>query len=217
MQIFLKFSELKYLERFQKEGQLYCNSIQFFAKYPQESGIGDLYENVVEQHYHESGQMTMKLLDGSEKVIDFEAKDVAFKMMDTNHFVNIFCLYCIDSEKHIIGEKIKISDDMKKAGNYCMIIYNFGEFINRIQNELNKKNIQYKFDFIEYIDFSKYTGKKTVFQKPVQLSYQNEYRIAFKNDCPNAYEVFIGNIEDISIIYPTESIPEIIFGYQENN
>ena len=59
---------------------------------------------------------------------------------------------------------------------------------------------------MEYIDFSTYNGERSILQKDIKYSYQNEYRIMFSNDKINPLSVRIGSLEDISTIYDVEFI-----------
>ncbi|SHN13605.1 hypothetical protein [Mucilaginibacter sp. OK098] len=213
--IFLRFSNNEYLTRLQNEGHHYLNSIQTFAEYIDTVGRGDVYENIFEQDYSENGIIQIKFVDTpNAELKDFSYDNQSIKKMATEYFVNIFCLYSIDRANYKLGELIVIPDEMKDMGTHCLIIFKGAEFIRRLEQALKRKNFVYKLSLVKYVDYSKYTGKKTVFEKPIEYEYQKEYRIAIHNTSAKAIELFIGNIEDISYKCPVTELKNLSFNYK---
>lgn len=210
----LRFSTEEYLTKFQKDGHLYCNSIQSFSEYKDSVGRGDEYENVFEQIYSSNGTLTIKPMDSPEsETQEFAYRDQKLKMMATTHYVNVFCLYSINLSDHEEGKFIELPDEIKKLGTHCLIIFNVAEFVNRLKKALLNYGADYSLDFVKYVDYSKYIGKKTIFDKPIEFAYQKEYRIAIGNRSVSPIEINIGSIEDISIIRDSNETNELSFRY----
>jgi hypothetical protein len=214
--VFIRFSTDEYLTRFQMEGQIYLNSIQNFAKGKDVTGRDDEYENICEQFHSENDIIKIKFLNKPDSEFKhFKYENLNLKFNAPEHFINIFCLYAIKFTDYKIGEPIIIPDKMKEMDNntHCLIIANGGEFIRRLHETLKRKNYHFKTDFVEYIDFSTYTGKKTVFQKPIEYKYQREFRIAIQNTSCEPIELFLENIEDISYKIPISKLKDLSFDY----
>jgi hypothetical protein len=72
--------------------------------------------------------------------------------------------------------------------------------MKRIRSKFDEMSLTYHYNFIEYKDFSKYSGKKSLFQKDVSYSYQQEFRFLIKSEFKIAMNIEIGSLEDISKI-----------------
>jgi hypothetical protein len=75
-------------------------------------------------------------------------------------------------------------------------------------------NLTYKscLNHVEYLDLSRHTGEKSLFQKDVQYSWQEELRLIIHTDKHKMYDPFefsIGNIEEISEIIDLQNTPAI--------
>lgn len=214
MRVLIRCSTEERILRLQKEGQIFCKSIQYFATQPEEDGVGDKYENIFEQQYYKDGNMKITFA-GGEKV---EFKTYArFCHLAKEHYTNIYCLYALDSDDYQLGEEIHLPQQFKDMGQdytHIIVIYNEAEFFKRIKIAANKRKIPHKTANIDYVDFSTYTGKKDEFQKPIRLKYQNEVRVAFQTNSLDDFELFIGNIEDISTVCLKKDMTPIVFNYQ---
>jgi hypothetical protein len=86
---------------------------------------------------------------------------------------------------------------------YCLMILRQDLFVQRLQKAFAKLSFKTCMKLVEYTDLLKYSRPKTLFQKDINYSWQEELRIIlytekFKMDDP--YEFSIGSIEDISEI-----------------
>lgn len=208
---FIKYHPLEYLIELQN-GLLYCNPIQEFAKLAPIDGRGDKYEYVVKQTFGESA--ILELANGDLNITHIEGIRVKpyyciYNYYNKNFFANLFCLYALTPKQKSSIHKYELSDQIRAMGDYTMIINHPIEFLNRVKNALEKENILYHMDFIEYMDLYNLEGKKSYFQKPLRYSYQEEFRIMIKNDCEKVFKLDIGSIRDISAIYPTEHLKRV--------
>ena len=60
--------------------------------------------------------------------------------------------------------------------------------------------------FVEYKNFSKYTGFKTFFEKDLKFKDQKEYRLWIDYRREEDLNICIGNIEDISYLLPISEL-----------
>lgn len=99
-----------------------------------------------------------------------------------------------------MGEIFTIDIKMKGFGEYFLLIHDSQEFLKRVKMELKKLKLAFDGNFVDYLDLSKYTGKKSVFQKDLEYEYQQEYWIFIKNKTSDPIIIEIGSIDDISIL-----------------
>ncbi len=107
--------------------------------------------------------------------------------------------------------RLYVSTQMFPFGDTALIITNVDEFINRISKTVKSKG--YKIDGrpVEYFDESIYHGHVGLFKKRNSLEYMKEYRIVISAKMDNMpYELFIGDISDISMIIKAEDINKVM-------
>lgn len=120
------------------------------------------------------------------------------KITNENFKGNLFCM----SGFPIIegSNSISISSQFKKFGEYYLLILNQPEFFKRLHNVLIEKGIPYERKLVDYLDLKNFTGKKSIFVKDNDFSWQKEYRIFIKTDVTELQTFNIGNIEDITSV-----------------
>jgi hypothetical protein len=199
----MKFGEKENLERMQKDGILYCNTITYFANLEDEKR-GDFFESVRKLQYTEKGLFQVKPAnDPSAEWKSLNSFNVLFKEFFKEPLGNLFCMsaFKIKPQNEIstfnINEKFF---DFK----YCLLILRQDIFMERLRHALDNLEFKTHMDLVEYTDLHKYSGTKTLFQKDNKYNWQEEFRIVFytnKYEMKDPYEFSIGNIEDISEIY----------------
>lgn len=144
------------------------------------------------------------ILQGKRGSFGNNVMSIGNAMLGRNKPCNIYCLYsiffgCDDNVITKVDERI-----LSGLGEYCAIILNVEEFLNRVNRAVNsiphklKSDIQY--GFIDYID-TKYEPYIELgpFRKDKEFVYQNEFRIALELDRePQPLEYFeVGDLSDI--------------------
>ncbi|WP_188748605.1 hypothetical protein [Parapedobacter defluvii] len=130
--------------------------------------------------------------------------------VNNEHYVNIFCLYSVVDDFNFENQKdVWLSAKMQGRYRHFLLIVNPKEFLNRVRAVLDTMYKNTHYDKIKYCDIENRLGRKNCFEKPLKLSYQNEYRIAFQNTRENEEIINIGSIEDISIIMSVEECNRI--------
>jgi hypothetical protein len=208
---FLKFGKLENMAEFYKRGIMYCNPINYFTKI--EDGLlrGDDLENVTHLRYFESGNIAFVPVGEKPTKDSLTMPFRDAKMMDriVEPFGSVFCLYAINLLFKPFGEQFTITEKVKEFGDTFVLIHNTIEFLKRVKKAVDKRKLVSNGDMVEYIDFSKYSGEKSVFQKDIQFAYQQEWRLFIRNKRDKPLKITIGSIEDISIIVPTERIENL--------
>lgn len=216
---FVKYSELRFLQELQK-GDMYFNTIQYFAKAEESDGIGDRYENVYKQTFGATAQTNLRkeFHNSTIKMIRLPDGKYRSTYINDDFYANFFCLYSIMGNLDFDGHKdFLLSAEMKQTYDHFLLILNPKEFLNRVKTVLEGKVKQPHYAFIKYSDIDSRSGKKEYFEKPLRYSYQNEFRIAFQNTQEKAEVISIGSIEDISIILSVDECNRITLHKNKND
>jgi len=216
---FLKFGELPHMLDLQKKGVLYCNPVNYFTGIGDGNLRGDDMEDVTELIYMESGTALLgepekdPAIDG----IKMPFKNANFKGRIVQPFGNLFCLYTINFLEKQNDQQFTVDVQMKKFGGYFLLIHKPQEFLRRVKKAADKMKLVMQGDFVKYLDLSRYTGKKSVFQKDAHYSYQHEYRIFINYKKLEPIIVEVGNIDDISILCESNEIEKLVISGRKKN
>jgi hypothetical protein len=207
----MKFGTKEHLEQMQKEGVFFCNTISYFSKLEDDSR-GDPFESVVKLKYFERAIFQVKPVnDPSAEWKNLNSTNVLYKEYYNEPLGNLFCMSAF---KFSIGNDIstfQFDERFEKFG-HCLMIMNQPIFIERLETTLEKLPIKSCKKLVEYIDLTKYSGNKTLFQKDNKYSWQEEFRIVlntehYKMDHP--YKFSIGSIEDISQVFDLKKTKQL--------
>jgi hypothetical protein len=216
---FIKFGAYQHMLDFHTKGIIYCNSIDYFTEMDNMEIRGDELENVNELIYMESGEITLgkpeefPIING----MKMPFRDARFTSKIIEPFGNLYCLYTINLLNKPEGAVFNVDIKMKRFGEWFVFIHDSHEFLKRVKSKLNELKLSFDGNFVEYENLKKYTGKKTIFQKDLDYEYQQEYRIFIRNKERMPYIIEIGNIEDISIVCPSENIEHLqISGHKKD-
>jgi hypothetical protein len=206
----IKYGQLEHLQSLQM-GNLYCNSIQYFAKCDESRGIGDKYETITKQTFGKTATLNINEGDLNRQLIierdpSGNNKNLLF---DKEFYANLFCLYSVNSKINGFEYKLELPVDMANVYGHMLIIRDTVAFNQRVVKKLTELKLECKMGLIEYIDFTNFEGRKTYFQKPLKYRNQNEYRIMIKNTVENPIIIDIGSIKDISEIYTVEEVKRV--------
>ncbi|MFA4868097.1 MAG: hypothetical protein WC623_07860 [Pedobacter sp.] len=210
MDIFLKFGSERDMNDLLLNGTIYCKPISYFAQ-KDDSCRFDKNELVVRMHYHENSIIHLIPIDEPTKKITLNASNLRHRVSLANPVGNLYCLFLttIDTSLPIIHSPFDAR--LKEFGTHCVGILNNTEFFRRIFDQLKKNKIEYGNDDITYKDLSKFTGKKDLFTKGIEYSWQKEYRIQLVTGINEPYVFSIGSIEDIAFIMDTADIENKVF------
>lgn len=98
----------------------------------------------------------------------------------------VFCMFSIHSkivDEYTQGLKITLVDSrVEEFGNYILMINDYDKFmvkVNKACNKFTRGKVKAEPGIVEYVNTEKFHGKYGVLKKPLEYSYQNEFRIAF--------------------------------------
>ena len=119
---------------------------------------------------------------------------------------NLYCLFNYEPKNYKKDKWYILDQRLKAFGSHFLLIRNSSEFAERFRKALNKLSIEFDSGKIEYQDFSKYSGKKNLFQKSLDYSYQKEVRILLYTGLNIPFKFSIGNIEDIAQMFSSDHL-----------
>lgn len=195
-----------------REGKLYMKSLEFYRKQEIIHGdctVGDKFEAMA--HINE-GQIVIPELGVNKNI-----SDELIKTSFSDSFV--FCMFGIST----LSEKFTFSDEQKKKirefGDTALLITDSNEFLNRINNAVIRDKLIGSHGFVQYYDegvdsadfwcsLIKAGMNNIAFRKRKCYAYQQEYRWLIEHPPTqnDFYELDIGNISDISVVFETEQI-----------
>lgn len=205
----LKFFENEQFQNDFLNGNLYMNTLKYFKKEESlNTARSDQFETIREhkQQIPDAIQIGKLLFtkDNGEIISGTNTK-ISGKFDNCN----ILSLYSLWKETE--DEKIVIDKKNKEFGNYCIVITNVKEFLNRIVNASKKENYIYRIDSVKYINRNleyKIDDQEIPFTKFDTFSYQREFRIAIdtKKNINKPYILRIGNLKDIVVLTTFDKI-----------
>jgi len=210
--VFMKFGEYEHLKAFREEGLLYCNPITYFTEIEDQSLRGDNMEDITQMIYFKDG--TVAIGPPNEEV-PADAPQLPFKDFNliSRHaapFGNLFCMTAVNLLDKPMGEIFRINERMKEFGKHFLYIHDSSAFMQRLGQKLKESKLHFETGLVEYKDFNKYTGSKSVFQKHNDFAYQQEWRLFIRNNNTDHIKITIGSLEDISVIGSSENIEHLI-------
>jgi len=202
--IFIKFGTKEHLLKLQKDGLLHCRPLNYFKDIEDNNLRGDKFETVVELIYIKNPLLQIKpASDPSAEYKSIPITKAQIVYYRTDDFGNLFCLHAINVLEKEEGEIFSIDKRNKKFGDHFLMITDTSEFIERLQKSLLENNLNYEHDLVKYFELAKYKGKKTVFNKDMIYEYQKEFRLFIHNTTNQIIEFKIGDLSDISVLYPS--------------
>lgn len=216
MNIYIKFGSKENSLDLLKNGTIYCSPIKEFIKYDDDC------------RYDKDERTTFILNNKIDWVrghltsnpdLKFEFTDITkslFKEHMETPIDNIYCLFSFNLRDAIPWKEYPIHEDMSGFGEYFVLIHNSEEFAKRLSAKLKLSGYTYDHRAIEYTDLTKLNGKKTLFQKDLKYSYQNEVRVLIKTGLTEKFILTLGSIEDIARIYKLSNYNTFI-KYKDDN
>jgi hypothetical protein len=216
---FVKYSELEYLKSFQK-GEMFCNTVNNFAKIDEKNGIGDKLENIYKITKGKGAifDLTKERHNATVTMNKQQDGDFLCYYKNDGFFANYFCLYSVFGSQELENQTKKLINGEMKDYNHLLLILKPKEFLNRVRVGLEKANVfKPQMAFITYSKIGEVTGIKTYYEKPERYTYQNEFRIGFLNNEEKTERVDIGDLSDITRIFSKEEVQKVSFEKNDEN
>ena len=208
---FLKIGKDEHINRLQKEGLLYCNTVKYFRTL--EKDDHKLRKDNSEGAVTSTKIDWMKLLvDNKELPLKF-AKARLQTFDEAKDLEHIYCMYAVTPDLAI--EEPIIDKRNINFGDTGLLILDPKKFLTRIKNAIKGK-MRFDYGPVYYYPDDKDYNNLTAFHKPEYYSYQREFRLLFHNQFAEPLEVSIGSIEDISFKFEASKLTELLFVKAEN-
>lgn len=198
---FLKFGNEAHIRDLYQNGTIFMNSIQYFKDFEDSNLRGDKYESVNEIRNYPSGSFVIPSISHT---VNYQSIHINLSSIST--VGNVYSLYCISSRISGKIPKFKIHSKMAHFGTHCLFVKNNPAFINLIIQALDKRNLKFQHGFVEYFDPYRGNFKKSVFQKPQEYSYQNEFRFYIERDNKEPYILQIGCLDSVAEVWETQKL-----------
>jgi hypothetical protein len=172
---------------------------------------GDEFEVVVKLRYLENA--TLEFNVGKESNTQWKklpTQRLLFRKYYKQPLGNLFCMSALRVNPTDEPAVYRIDERLKGFGSHYLLIYNSEIFLEKMRQALDALDFVYYYQMVNYLDLHTYTGEKTIFQKDISYSYQEEFRIFLDTPYSEAFKFTIGNIEDISSIYEFSKVPSFL-------
>ncbi|MCU0417820.1 MAG: hypothetical protein MUE33_11620 [Cytophagaceae bacterium] len=204
---FLKFGNKNHLEKLLNEGVIYCKPIEYFTKIETIDLRGDKLEGLA--YIQNIKNIKLKL---NEKTIA-NAPTGKLNMRHPKDKGNIFCLFGLPTKKLNLTlktvQKLSLNLEGVRFGDYALLIFNPNEFIRRVDEALNKRDLAYTFSPVTYYNYKIFEGELTPFSKSDIYAAQSEVRLWIPNEKNNDLIIQIGNISDISRLLSIDELDKL--------
>lgn len=203
---FLKIGTRHFMEKLFYQGEIFCNSFEYFAKHEKKE-VGDRYETVSDLHL---GRLKRIGFNDKSGVKQYFKVDVPAQLKEfhTGHVGNLFCLYAFKYSDYLDSGEVRLPEAISGFGDSIVMIVDIHQFLERVRLKLTELNKTYTKNFVKYLELSCYSGKRDPFQKDTAFSHQNEYRLYLhpnvgENKGPFCFS--IGDISDIAQLCDLEN------------
>ena len=207
----VKFGQLEHLQLLQK-GTVYCSTLKYFTELEDGKTRGDEDENAFDFKTFNNPELLIKPAnDPKAEYKKLNANWVQMVSRNSNIHGNLLCLHCVDVTLAETEGILEIDEKNGEFGSHVLVLLNTAEFEERVYDELDKRKMKFACGPVEYIDLKNFTGRKSLFQKDLKYSYQNEFRIVIDSNLQTPLLLDIGDISSISKIYEFNKFKRLLF------
>ncbi|MBC3540065.1 hypothetical protein ACFSC6_04255 [Rufibacter sediminis] len=199
----IKFGQKVHMEQLYKSGVIYMNHLSEFVKIEDNELRGDKHESL-----SEIKKITNIEISHRGRKIGY-AETGRLSLWHNELMGNIYSMYTLYNVQR--PEEILIDAKCKDFGDTFIIITNVEEFISRIKKEAAIHSVEVIYGPVEYVNTKEYLGSWSVFKKPLEYLYQQEFRFFAKKDNSGPFCLTIGSLEDISIMLDSDSLDKLSF------
>ncbi|TFF35376.1 hypothetical protein [Mucilaginibacter psychrotolerans] len=199
--MFLKFGSEENIRDLYENGTIYLNTIQYFRRVEDNQLRGDSYEGISRIKNYPPGTFEIPSLKFKGNYLNIHLRESHEEVLG-----NIFSLYCISS--FTINNPLTFEMDSRVLGfgSHCLMIKDNLAFLRKIEHGLKGIGLEFSHGFVKYYDKNKINGRINLFQKPLEFSYQKEFRFYVQSDIFEPLMIKIGSLESISEVVSTSDI-----------
>lgn len=196
--ILIKILEERFLDDF-LNGDIYLNTYDYFRTLDNQDQVrSDIHEGIDECWQVESVHIEDR--DGNWVPIGGIKNPITYQSQNMSKS-NILCLYSYTDRSNDFFDEKNLS-----FGNVAVIIKDLKEFIYRMKRAAEVIDREIYQGPITYVDESTYNGPMGPFKKFSRLQYQNEFRFWVTGGDGNPCYLKIGDIRDIVMVTPSNTI-----------
>ncbi|ULQ53345.1 hypothetical protein [Flavihumibacter fluvii] len=212
VQVLLKFGELPHISELLQFGNVFINPLSYFKK-SINHGRFDKTEGRFSLTHLDSPKLELRLNENS------EWRPINVLTAQLNEFGNderikSYSLFYITEEETKNNIPFELSLEMKKMGDYFLLITNPNEFMKRIEAHLNALGLNFNYSTVNYYDPTVNHQNLGFFDKPQQFDYQKEFRIIVESKVPGPLEFSIGSLRDIAELMNSQNCQGFNFSWR---
>jgi len=209
--MFIKFGAQPHMEDLFHNGTIYMNPIQYFKNFEDNELRGDSYEGINAIRNYPEGKFEIPSLNFKGHYLNIHLRQ-SYEAV----FGNIFSLYCISSKNWGNPSEFRINKKNRKFGSHCVIIKDNPRFLSLIERKLSDLKVHYRHNLVDYYD--RFIGNRslTLFNKPMEFAYQNEFRIYADRPSMDPLSFSIGSLYDFASIHSSDEVIKHLMLKEEN-
>jgi len=200
-----KFGTRKHMVALLDEGEVYYSPVRTFAKMYEPGVRRDGWEGAT--RIWQKRHLTSFTIDKREFLPQLRGPLVQFiPQLAKFKGTHVFCLCHVTAEQIEAGERKITSPRMSEFGDHAVIIRDTAEFNRRLTKAI-KLPLREALSHgpIEYMP-AHYSGEYHLFKKPVEYSWQREYRYTMRApfETSKTIPVYVGSLRDIAHLVPLD-------------
>jgi hypothetical protein len=227
------FDDERYADAFIKSGEMFCRTLGEFKRINDESGRGDPFEAVTDCHQPDRISLRLKFRDKDGIERDQPIVGLAGPLIIQNKGydrLNLYCMYATkisefseawETEDERVAaiakidaslqEQVALSDNIVSLGKYAVVIYQVGEFIEKVKKAAVDRGFTCWSGPVTYYDPDTFHGSfdevECLFKKRKSYEYQNEFRFVLGSHEPDGAKlIHLGPLDGIAFKIPTAEI-----------
>jgi hypothetical protein len=198
--IFIRISQQQFIQQLIDTGHIFMNPLFTHQSPGANAQRHDSLEGVRDNSYREN--FTMQLSIDGENWKGMNVLKANFNNRQDLTGCYSYSLTAIRIEDIRNAGVFAPNPELTEFGDTYAIIRNTGEFLNRIDTQLNSLGYEFRRGFVRYYDETTNQSGLTLFHKKASMSHQMEYRyIVWAKDNPDHISIKIGDLSEIAEMY----------------
>lgn len=199
----LKFGPRAYIEDFRK-GQLFMKPVEYFRQLERDHLRGDASEGTTWSFSSADAQLQVEVA-GRFQTIPGIVGPIRFSK-DADRRANVFCMHALRGEP-----STPLVDPRNFAfGDTFALLLDSDEFLRRVRGAAIPSGQRLHYALVRYVDHAEHNRRMGVFHKFRQFRYQSEFRIALLPGTGGDHWFQVGDLADLVVTGPLNSINERI-------
>ena len=204
--VFIKFTQKKYAEKL-INGEIFFNLPTYYNSSDNEE-IGDQNEGA--EWIHNSEVKSIRAEYPGNKIFNFTPiPNSISKITQYNDYFLSHSLYTVYKSGFNESGIFKVDSKMQNSKyDTAVVIENPFAYLKLIEEKLKLEKINYEMDLVNYKNLNIGKIDLTPFDKKLEHSHQNEFRIIIENFNNSTKTINIGSIEKFCKLVPSEVVIE---------